>query len=81
MTPENTPSESPSTGTEPSTWEYVKTTASVVSAIVAVIGFFMQRDENRKIIGHLKEIKAYLKQLDARIANIERREQKNTNSP
>lgn len=59
-------------GVKPATMAYAGSVTSIVSGAASVIGFFMQRNENRTIIGDLKQVKAYLHRLDQRITNIER---------
>ena len=58
-------------GVKPATMAYAGSVMSVVGGAASVIGFFMEREENRKIIGELRQIKVYLHRLDQRIANIE----------
>ena len=62
-------------GVKPATMAYAGSVMSVVGGAASVIGFFMEREENRKIIGELRQIKAYLHRLDQRIANIEKQNQ------
>lgn len=59
-------------GVKPATMAYAGSAMSVVGAAASVIGFFMGREENRRIIGELRQIKAYLRKLDERVADIEK---------
>lgn len=49
---------------------YAANAASVIGGIASVAGFFMQRSENRKIIGKLDEIQSYLREIDGKIDTI-----------
>ncbi len=49
---------------------YAANAASVIGGIASVAGFFMQRSENRKIIGKLDEIQGYLREIDGKIEAI-----------
>lgn len=50
--------------------EYAANTMSVIGGAASVIGFFMERSENRKINGKLSEIQNYLKGMNAKLDEI-----------
>lgn len=49
---------------------YAANAVSVIGGIATVAGFFMERSENRKIIGKLDEIQNYLREIDGKIEGI-----------
>ncbi|MCB1497315.1 MAG: hypothetical protein KDJ86_16150 [Bauldia sp.] len=51
---------------------YAASAASVVGAGATVVGFFAERDENRRIIDALAEIKGYLVRIEQEIRQIQR---------
>ena len=60
---------------DPATLATAANYATIIGGAATVIGFFMERDENRRMLSKLDEIKKYIKKIDADIQVIKQQNQ------